>query len=96
MADSMLDIARRADAFFMGQSPIHQAMRRLAKTLGEMQIPFAIAGGMTATHRPRDLDDVIQLLRVNKLPEACAEQLNPYVAEKYHELWHAAQVEVEY
>ncbi|MEM6330166.1 MAG: hypothetical protein AAF790_07950 [Planctomycetota bacterium] len=200
MADSMLDVARRADAFFMGQSPIHQAMTRLAKTLGEMQIPFAVAGamaanahghrrttadvdiliaeedlarfkaehigrgwvdkfegsnnfrdavasvdidvllvgrypgdgkpkpvafphpagvaevgadgipfvnlrtllelkltsGMTAAHRPRDLDDVIQLLRVNNLPEEYAETLNPYVADKYRELWRAAQVDEEH
>ncbi|MEM9185527.1 MAG: hypothetical protein AAGB00_03420 [Planctomycetota bacterium] len=200
MADSMLDVARRADEFFMGASPIHLAMTRLAKTLGEMEIPFAIAGamaanahghrrttadvdiliaeedlarfkaehlgrgwvdkfegsknfrdavagvdidalivgqypgdgkpkpvafpppaevseiseegipfislptllelkltsGMTTSHRPRDLDDVIQLIRANELAESYAEQLNPYVAEKYRELWRAAQVEEEY
>ncbi len=32
----------------MGMSPIHTAMQRLSKTLDEMQIPFAIAGGMAA------------------------------------------------
>jgi len=196
----MLQVAQRADEFFMARSPIHQAMERLSKTLGEMKIPFAIAGamaanahghrrttadvdilitaedlarfksehigrgwvdkfegsknfrdavagvdidtllsgqfpgdgkpkpvafphpadvaevsedgipylslpsllelklasGMTTTHRPRDLDDVIQLLRINKLPESYAEQLDPYVAEKFRELWQAAQVDEEY
>lgn len=200
MPDAILDAARRADEFFMGVSPIHQAMTRLAKTLGEMQIPFAIAGamaanahghrrttadvdiliteedlarfkaehigrgwvdkfegsknfrdavagvdidalivgqfpgdgkpkpvafpspadvsetgeegipfvslptllelkitsGMTTAHRPRDLDDVIQLIRANDLAESYAEQLNPYVAEKYSELWRAAQVDEEF
>ncbi|MEM1304852.1 MAG: hypothetical protein AAGG46_08140 [Planctomycetota bacterium] len=200
MPDSMLEVARRADEFFMGQSPIHQAMTRLAKTLGEMQIPFAIAGamaagvhghrrmtedvdiliaeedlsrfkaehlgrgwvnkfegsknfrdavagvdidalltgqypgdgkpkpvafpdpadvsevsddgipfinlptllelkltsGMTASHRMQDLADVMKLIRANALAENYAEQLNPYVAEKYRELWRAAQADEEY
>ena len=200
MSESILGVAKRADAFFMKRSPIHDAMRRLAKTLAEMEIPFAIAGamaanahghqrttadidilirredlqrfkeqqiglgwidkfegsknfrdtinnvsidvlmvgefpgdglpkpvafpepesvvefrdegipyvslnallelklasGMTAAHRPRDLDDVIQLIRANQLSAKYAEQLNPYVGDKFRELWQAAQVEEEY
>lgn len=196
----MLDIAKRADAFFMGTSPIHEAMARLTKTLREMNIPFAIAGamaanahgyhrttadidilisrenlqrfkdehlgrgwvdkfegsrnfrdavagvnidtllvgdypgdglpkpiafpdpesvdnttiegipyvtlptllelkltsGMTAAHRPRDLDDVIQLIRANQLEEDYGKQLNPYVGDKYRELWKLAQVDDDY
>jgi hypothetical protein len=45
---SILEAAKRADAFFMGTSPIHAAIERLAKAMGEMQIPFAIAGAMAA------------------------------------------------
>ncbi|HUG66128.1 MAG TPA: hypothetical protein VMM76_00145 [Pirellulaceae bacterium] len=48
MTVSLLDIAKRADQFFMQASPIHEAMRRLTKTLDEMQIRFAIAGAMAA------------------------------------------------
>jgi hypothetical protein len=200
MPISILEFARRADQFFMQASPIHAAMRRLTKTLNEMQIPFAVAGamaanahghhrttsdvdilirwedlqhfkarydrlgwvdkfegsknfrdtvnnvnidvlivgeypgdglpkpvafpapetvarpdedgipylsleallelkvasGMTAPHRPRDLDDVIQLIRVNQLPLEYAATLNPYVADKFRELWHAAQVQDDY
>jgi hypothetical protein len=196
----MLEVARRADEFFMGASPIHQAMSRLTKALGEMQIPFAIAGamaanahghrrttadvdilisredlarfkerhlglgwvdkfegsknfrdavtnvnidallvgqypgdgqpkpvafpppagvaeigedgipyislgalfelklasGMTASHRMQDLADAMQLIRINKLPKDYAETLNPYVADKFRELWQAAQVDEEY
>ena len=196
MPGSILEAARRADEFFMGRSPIHETMRRLASTLGEMNIPFAVAGamaanahghtrttadvdilirqedldrfkaehlgrgwvdkfegsknfrdavtgvnvdvlivgkfpgdgrpkpvafpppedvadaddegvpfislktllelklasGMTAEHRPRDLDDVIQLIRVNNLPEGYADSLDPYVADKFRDLWKAAQV----
>lgn len=200
MPDSMLDVAKRADEFFMGTSPIHQAMRRLTKTLTEMRIPFAIAGamaanvyghrrttadvdilirredlerfkqryrglgwvdkfegsknfrdavsnvnivvlivgefpgdglpkpvvfpapedvaevaadripyvsvntllelklasGMTAPHRPRDLDDVIQLIRAKQLSLDYALSLNPFVQEKFCELWRAAQIVEEY
>ena len=200
MRVSILEVARQADAFFMQQSPIHDAMRRLTKALTEMDIPFAIAGamaanahghkrttadvdilirredlqrfkdrylgrgwvnkfegsksfrdavtnvsidalmvgeypgdglpkpvafpepetvaeqhdegipyvtlkallelklasGMTTAHRPRDLDDVIQLIRVNQLSADYAEQLNEYVREKFREMWQAAQVEEDF
>ena len=200
MSDLILDVAKRADAFFMKQSPIHEAMRRLSHTLSEMEIPFAIAGamaanahglqrttadvdilirrndlqrfkqqhigrgwvdkfegsknfrdtvsnvsidvlvvgdfpgdgrekpvafpepesvvefgvegipfvslktlielklasGMTAAHRLQDMADVIQLIRANQLPVDYADQLNPYVREKFNEMWQAAQVEEEY
>ena len=196
----MLDVAKRVDDFFMERSPVHAAMSRLAKTLGEMNLPFAIAGamaanahghkrttddidilirredldrfkdkhigrgyvdkfegsknfrdtinavnvdallvgnypgdgsekpvafpapedvveiskdglpfvslktllelklacGMTTTHRPRDLDDVIQLIKANKLSVEYGRELNPYVQEKYEELWQAAQISDDY
>lgn len=200
MPISILEVAKRADEFFMEASPIHAAMRRLTKTLNEMQIPFAVAGamaanahghrrttadvdilirredlqrfkerhlglgwvdkfegsknfrdtvnnvnidalivgqypgdglpkpvafpppetvaqpneegipyislaalielklasGMTAAHRLQDLSDVIQLVRVNRLPLEYAETLNAYVADKFRELWQAAQVNDDY
>jgi len=200
MTESILQVAKRADQFFMEKSPIHETMRRLSKTLNEMQISFAIAGamaanahghkrttsdvdilirredllrfkerwigrgwvdkfegsknfrdavtnvnvdtlivgdfpgdglpkpvafptpesvserndeglsfislktlielklasGMTAVHRPRDFDDVIQLIRVNKLSREFEQQLNPYVGTKFEELWNAAQVNEDY
>ena len=196
----MLEIAKRVDAFMMERSPVHDTMRRLAKALDDLEIPFAIAGamaanahghrrttadvdvlmrrddlmrfkdcwlgrgwvdlfegskgfkdvmngvkvdvlivgdfpgdgkakpvsfpepesvrevrdeslpylnlrtllelkiasGMTAAHRPRDLDDAIQLIRINALREDYAEQLNPFVREKFAELWRAAQVSEDY
>ena len=200
MTESILQVARRADQFFMENSPIHETMRRLSKTFGEMQISFAIAGamaanahghkrttadvdilirredllrfkerwiglgwvdkfegsknfrdavtnvnvdtlivgeypgdglpkpvafpvpeavserneeglpfislktlielklacGMTVAHRPRDFDDVIQLIRANQLGLGYRETLNPYVASKFEEMWQAAQVSEDY
>jgi hypothetical protein len=200
MPESILEVAKRADKFFMEASPIHETMRRLSRILDEMQIPFAIAGamaanahghkrttadvdilirredllrfkaqhiglgwmdkfegsknfkdtitsvnvdtlivgdypgdglpkpvafpapedvsfrnedgipflrletllelkitsGMTASHRLQDMADVIQLIRVNRLPLEFAQKLNPFVVSKYQELWQAAQVSDDY
>lgn len=54
-------------------------------------VELKIASGMTAPHRPRDLDDAIQLIRRNALPEDWP--VDPYVAGRYRELWRLAQVE---
>jgi len=59
-------------------------------------LELKLACGMTTSHRPRDLDDVIQLIKVNQLPIDHAGQLNPYVGAKFRELWRAAQVDDEY
>ncbi len=196
----LLEIARRADEFFMNQSPIHQTMRKLSSACRELNIDFAIAGamaanahghrhttadvavllrrddlhrfktrwlglgwvekfagskglrdtdnnvvvdvlltgdypgdglkkpvvfpapemvqelqddelpylnlvtlielklasGMTALHRLQDLADVLALIKINRLPLDYTQQLNPYVHDKFVELWHAGQVEEDY
>ena len=46
MTETILQVAKRADQFFMETSPIHETMRRVSKTLNDMQISFAIAGAM--------------------------------------------------
>ena len=51
---------------------------------------------MTAAHRLQDLADVIQLIRVNALSKGYADQLHPYVREKFNELWQAAQISEDY
>jgi hypothetical protein len=50
-----------------------------------------IASGMSTVHRMRDLVDVQDLLKTVNLPLDFAEQLHPYVRDKYRELWHAIQ-----
>jgi hypothetical protein len=43
--------------------------------------------------RLKDLADVLEVVRILKLPAELAEELHPWVREKYRELWRAAQVE---
>jgi hypothetical protein len=59
-------------------------------------VELKLASGMTAPDRPRDLDDVIQLIRANELASDFGGQLNPYVRSKFQELWNAAQHKDEY
>lgn len=54
-------------------------------------IELKLASGMTAPDRPRDLDDVIQLIRKNDLPREYGERLNPYVHETWFRLWEASR-----
>jgi hypothetical protein len=54
-------------------------------------IELKIASGMTAPHRLKDLADVIELIRANALPDSYRDELNPYVRERFAELWQAAQ-----
>ena len=56
-------------------------------------VEIKLASGMSAPHRLKDLADVLELVRAAKLPAELAASLDPYVREKYLELWRAAQVE---
>jgi len=51
-----------------------------------------LASGMTGgIHRMKDLADVVQLIENRRLLADFAENLNPYVREKYLELWRGIQ-----
>jgi len=52
-------------------------------------IEIKLASGMTNPGRLRDLADVQELIRVLRLPRESAEKLNPFVREKFEELWQA-------
>jgi hypothetical protein len=59
-------------------------------------VELKLASGMTAPHRLKDLADVLELIRAAKLTTEFAAGLDPFVREKYLELWRAAQtVDVE-
>ncbi len=50
-------------------------------------IELKLASGTTNPGRLKDLADVQELIRVLQLPTEFAENLNPFVREKYSELW---------
>ena len=49
-------------------------------------IELKLASGMTAPDRLRDLADVLELIRVERLDETFADQLDASVREKFEEL----------
>jgi hypothetical protein len=50
-------------------------------------VELKLASGMTNVGRLRDLADVIELIKTRDLPAEFTEELNPFVREKYLELW---------
>jgi Nucleotidyl transferase AbiEii toxin, Type IV TA system len=54
-------------------------------------VELKLASGMTNPGRLKDLGDVQQLILALNLPEEFANQLNPFVQEKYRELWAAVR-----
>lgn len=54
-------------------------------------VELKLASGMTNAGRLKDLADVQELIHVLKLPRDFSDQLNPYVREKFLELWDGAQ-----
>ena len=54
-------------------------------------IELKLASGMTNSNRLKDLADVQEVIKTLSLPIEFAEQLNPYVREKFRELWSPAE-----
>ena len=51
-------------------------------------IELKLASGMTGgIERAKDITDVVEVVRMLRLPEAMADQLNPFVRERYREIW---------
>lgn len=50
-------------------------------------IELKLASGMTNLTRMKDLSDVQEIIRTIKPPRGLADQLNPFVRDKYLELW---------
>ena len=51
-------------------------------------VELKLASGMTGgAHRMRDLADVIELIKILKLPADFSGQLNPFVRDRYAEYW---------
>ena len=54
-------------------------------------IELKLASGMTAPHRLKDLADVQELIRIQRLSRELADDLDEFVRPKYLELWQAMQ-----
>jgi hypothetical protein len=54
-------------------------------------IELKLASGMTNPARLKDLADVQELIRILNLPLEFREQLNPFVRDKFSELWRSIQ-----
>ena len=54
-------------------------------------VELKLASGMTNLGRLKDLADVVELIKTRGLAVEFAEELNPYVREKYLELWRGIQ-----
>jgi len=57
----------------------------------EKLIELKLASGISAPDRLKDLADVQELIKFRSLSRELAADLNPYVREKYLELWDAVQ-----
>ena len=56
-------------------------------------VELKLASGISAAHRLKDIADVQEIIRVLKLPQQFGEQLNPYVRDKFDELWGTMQTD---
>lgn len=54
-------------------------------------VEMKLASGMTAPHRLQDLADVLRLIRAADLPRDFGARMDPYVREKFEELWVASR-----
>ncbi len=53
-------------------------------------VELKLASGITSSERMKDLADVLELIKALDLPLEFADGLNPFVREKYRELWRDA------
>ena len=54
------------------------------EALIELKLASGISGGV---ERLKDIADVVEVIKMLRLPEAIADRLNPYVGGRYRELW---------
>ena len=56
-------------------------------------LELKLASGMSSVTRAKDIGDVVALISTLRISRNVAEQLNPYVREKFLELWDAVDVD---
>lgn len=68
-----------------------QIMEGIATLKLPLLVELKLASGMTAPGRLSDLGDVEKLIQVLGLPEEFGDQLDPFVRDRYRELWRGVQ-----
>jgi hypothetical protein len=58
-------------------------------------VELKLASGMTSPRRLKDLADVLELIKLLALPADFADQLDPFVRDKYGEFWGIANADEE-
>ena len=73
--------------------PAHVAQRgtRVALLPLATLLELKLASGLTAPDRLKDLADVQEVIRIRRLPRALSADLDPFVRDKYLELWDGVQ-----
>ena len=54
-------------------------------------VELKLASGITNPKRMKDITDVFELIGILSLPESFGEKLNPFVRDKFNELWRTSQ-----
>ena len=93
MSRSGVAAVDQATRFFMRDDPVHRSLHAITARLSELGIAYAVAGGMSlvAHGYDRTTADVQELIRVLHLPADFSQQLDPYVRDKFAELWKSIQ-----
>jgi hypothetical protein len=72
------------DRHFQQEDAVFKSLRKIAARLDSIGVPSAIAGAMAL--------NIQQLIQAADRSADFANELNPYVREKYPELWHGVKV----
>ena len=106
MNRSIDDVLREASDYFAERGRGFDTLRRITRRLDKERIDYALIGAMalfvhgfrrftndvdTVISRLKDLGDVVELIKVLKLPRDLGEQLDPSVRSEYFRLWDGAQ-----
>lgn len=54
-------------------------------------VELKLASGMTSIHRAKDIGDVVELIKHTKAPREMGNELDPFVRDRYFEIWDALQ-----
>jgi hypothetical protein len=82
---------KRKPVAFPEPSSVSQRIDAISYVNLECLVELKLVSGMTGAGRLKDLADVEELVKLLRLPANLAERLNPYVREKYLELWNQSR-----